>query len=52
MIKQRLCGSEIRWKSKEAKAILSLTNTCSIKRPVAAILFWGNIEQYGTQPCL
>ncbi len=50
LVKQRLCGSGMRWKNKGAKVILSLRALVQSKGRWQQ--FWGNIEQYGTQVCL
>ncbi len=48
-LKQRLCGSGMRWKDKGAKVILSLRALVQSKGRWQQ--FWGNIEQYGAQVC-
>lgn len=50
LVKQRLCGSGMRWKNKGAKVILSLRALVQSKGRWQQ--FWGHIEQYGTQLCL
>ena len=50
LVKQRLCGSGMRWKEKGAKVILSLRALVQSKGRWQQ--FWGNIEQYGAQVCL
>jgi len=50
LVKQRLCGSGMRWKEKGAKVILSLRALVQSKGRWQQ--FWGNIEQYGVQVCL
>ena len=50
LVKQRLCGSGMRWKNKGAKVILSLRALVQSKGRWQQ--FWGNIEQYGVQVCL
>ena len=50
LVKQRLCGSGMRWKNKGAKVILSLRALVQSKGRWQQ--FWGNIEQYGAQLCL
>lgn len=50
LVKQRLCGSGMRWKNKGAKVILSLRALVQSKGRWQQ--FWGNIEQYGAQVCL
>ena len=50
LVKQRLCGSGMRWKDKGAKVILSLRALVQSKGRWQQ--FWGNIEQYGAQVCL
>ena len=50
LVKQRLCGSGMRWKEKGAKVILSLRALVQSKGRWQQ--FWGNIEQYGVQICL
>ena len=47
LVKQRLCGSGMRWKNKGAKVILSLRALVQSKGRWQQ--FWGNIEQYGAQ---
>ena len=49
LVKQRLCGSGMRWKNKGAKVILSLRALVQSKGRWQQ--FWGNIEQYGVQVC-
>ena len=49
LVKQRLCGSGMRWKNKGAKVILSLRALVQSKGRWQK--FWGNIEQYGVQVC-
>ena len=50
LVKQRLCGSGMRWKDKGAKVILSLRALVQSKGRWQQ--FWGNIEQYGSQVCV
>ncbi len=50
LVKQRLCGSGMRWKNKGAKVILSLRALVQSKGRWQE--FWGNIEQYGVQLCI
>ena len=50
LVKQRLCGSGMRWKEKGAKVILSLRALVQSKGRWQQ--FWGYVEQYGTQVCL
>ena len=50
LVKQRLCGSGMRWKDKGAKVILSLR--ALVQSTGRWQQFWGNIEQYGAQVCL
>lgn len=50
LVKQRLCGSGMRWKNKGAKVILSLRALVQSKGRWQQ--FWGNIQQYGVQVCL
>ncbi len=50
LVKQRLCGSGMRWKQKGAKVILSLRALVQSKGRWQQ--FWGHIEQYGAQVCL
>jgi hypothetical protein len=50
LVKQRLCGSGMRWKNKGAKVILSLRALVQSKGRWQQ--FWENIEQYGAQLCL
>ena len=50
LVKQRLCGSGMRWKEKGAKVILSLRALVQSKGRWQQ--FWENIEQYGAQVCL
>ena len=47
LVKQRLCGSGMRWKDKGAKVILSLRALVQSKGRWQQ--FWENIEQYGAQ---
>ncbi len=49
LVKQRLCGSGMRWKNKGAKVILSLRALVQSKGRWQQ--FWGNIEQYGAHVC-
>lgn len=49
LVKQRLCGSGMRWKNKGAQVILSLRALVQSKGRWQQ--FWGNIEQYGAQLC-
>ena len=49
LVKQRLCGSGMRWKNKGAKVILSLRALVQSKGHWQK--FWENIEQYGVQVC-
>jgi len=49
LVKQRLCGSGMRWKNKGARVILSLRALVQSKGRWQQ--FWGNIEQYGAQAC-
>ncbi len=49
LLKQRLCGSGMRWKNKGAKVILSLRALVQSKGRWQQ--FWGNIEQYGAHVC-
>lgn len=50
LVKQRLCGSGMRWKDKGAKVILSLRALVQSKGRWQQ--FWNNIDQYGSQVCL
>ena len=50
LVKQRLCGSGMRWKDKGAKVILSLRALVQSKGRWQQ--FWDNIDQYGSQVCL
>ena len=50
LVKQRLCGSGMRWKEKGAKVILSLRALVQSKGRWQQ--FWEKIEQYGVQVCL
>ena len=47
LVKQRLCGSGMRWKDKGAKVILSLRALVQSKGRWQQ--FWANIDQYGAQ---
>lgn len=47
LVKQRLCGSGMRWKDKGAKVILSLRALIQSKGRWDQ--FWNNIDQYGSQ---
>jgi ATPase subunit of ABC transporter with duplicated ATPase domains len=47
LVKQRLCGSGMRWKEKGAKTILSLRALVQSKGRWQQ--FWNKIQQYGTQ---
>jgi len=47
LVKQRLCGSGMRWKNKGAKVVLSLRGLVQSKGRWQQ--FWGNIDQYGAQ---
>lgn len=47
LVKQRLCGSGMRWKNKGAKVILSLRALVQTKGRWQQ--FWDRIEQYGSQ---
>lgn len=47
LVKQRLCGSGMRWKNKGAKVILSLRALVQSKGRWQQ--FWANIDQYGAQ---
>jgi hypothetical protein len=49
LVKQRLCGSGMRWKDKGAKVILSLRALVQSKGRWQQ--FWANIDQYGAQIC-
>jgi len=50
LVKQRLCGSGMRWKDKGAKVILSLRALVQSKGRWQQ--FWSNIDQYGSQVCI
>lgn len=50
LVKQRLCGSGMRWKHKGAKVILSLRALVQSKGRWQQ--FWGMIDQYGAQVCV
>ena len=50
LVKQRLCGSGMRWKNKGAKVILSLRALVQTKGRWQQ--FWNNIDQYGSQLCV
>lgn len=50
LVKQRLCGSGMRWKEKGMKVILSLRALVQSKGRWSQ--FWDKIDQYGAQPCL
>jgi hypothetical protein len=47
LVKQRLCGSGMRWKNKGAKVILSLRALVQTKGRWQQ--FWNNIDQFGAQ---
>ncbi len=47
LVKQRLCGSEMRWKKKGVKTILSLRALVQSKGQWQQ--FWDRIQQFGTQ---
>ncbi len=47
LVKQRLCGSGMRWKEKGAKTILSLI--ALVQSEGRWQQFWNKIQQYGTQ---
>ena len=47
LVKQRLCGSGMRWKEKGAKTILSLRALVQSKGRWQQ--FWNKIQQFGTQ---
>lgn len=47
LVKQRLCGSGMRWKNKGAKVILSLRALIQTKGRWQQ--FWDNIDQFGAQ---
>ncbi len=47
LVKQRLCGSGMRWKNKGAKVILSLRALVQTKG--RWLQFWDNIDQFGAQ---
>jgi hypothetical protein len=49
LVKQRLCGSGMRWKNKGAKVILSLRALVQTKGRWQQ--FWDNIDQFGAQSC-
>ena len=49
LVKQRLCGSGMRWKDKGAKVILSLRALVQSKGRWQQ--FWNKIDQYGSQVC-
>jgi hypothetical protein len=49
LVKQRLCGSGMRWKDKGAKVILSLRALVQSKGRWQQ--FWGKLDQYGAQAC-
>jgi hypothetical protein len=49
LVKQRLCGSGMRWKNQGAKVILSLRALIQSKGRWAQ--FWGKIDQYGATSC-
>lgn len=50
LVKQRLCGSGMRWKNKGAKVILSLRAIVQSKGRWQQ--FWEKIDQYGAQVCV
>lgn len=49
LVKQRLCGSGMRWKEKGVKVILSLRALVQSKGRWSQ--FWDKIDQYGAQVC-
>ena len=49
LVKQRLCGSGMRWKSQGAKVILSLRALIQSKGRWQQ--FWDKVDQYGTYVC-
>jgi len=49
LVKQRLCGSGMRWKNKGARVILSLRALIQSKGRWQQ--FWSKIDQFGSQPC-
>ncbi|HIP82976.1 MAG TPA: ISKra4 family transposase [Desulfocapsa sulfexigens] len=49
LVKQRLCGSGMRWKEKGMKVVLSLRALVQSKGRWQQ--FWDNINQFGTQNC-
>ena len=50
LVKQRLCGSGMRWKDQGAKVILSLRALIQSKGRWQQ--FWGKIDQYGSHVCV
>lgn len=50
LVKQRLCGSGMRWKDKGAKVILSLRALVQTKGRWQQ--FWDKIDQYGSHVCV
>ncbi len=50
LVKQRLCGSGMRWKNRGAKVILSLRAIVQSKGRWQQ--FWEKIDQYGAQVCV
>jgi hypothetical protein len=49
LVKQRLCGSGMRWKNKGARVILSLRALIQSKGRWQQ--FWSKIDQFGSQSC-
>ena len=49
LVKQRLCGSGMRWKEKGKKVVLSLRALMQSKGRWQQ--FWDNIDQFGSQNC-
>jgi hypothetical protein len=49
LVKQRLCGSGMRWKEKGAKVVLSLR--ALIQSAGRWVQFWDKINQFGVLSC-
>jgi hypothetical protein len=49
LVKQRLCGSGMRWKEQGVRAVLSLR--ALVQSTGRWNQFWSKINQYGAQPC-
>ncbi|EGV27610.1 hypothetical protein ThidrDRAFT_4578 [Thiorhodococcus drewsii AZ1] len=49
LVKQRLCGTSMRWKHQGAKIMLSLR--ALVQSTGRWVQFWDKIDQFGAQPC-